>query len=216
MLHVYEQKSQSRDALVAAARRAMLELSGEMKRDVCEHPEAEALLLTLSRELKTVKGRKQYGYLPKRVKKLVDEVVDQMARLPSVEKCYEKWLELQQEVNEFYSDKPVERVPLSQQKEFRAIHNTVIQAALRLDHLTFEDRNVERHDEPDDLLRDSEACGQLWSVVCDDSLPLDLRDKAVNRLRTQAKDDDPYAQLLVGRLYRDGPLVTPDWAEARH
>ncbi len=216
MLHVYEQKSQSRDELVAEARRAMLELADEMKRDVCEHPEAETLLLTLSRELKNTKGKKQYGYLPKRVKKLVDEVVDQMARLPSVEECYKKWLELQQEVNEFYSDKQMERVPLSQQKEFRAIHNAVIQAALRLDRLTFEDRNVERHDEPDDFLRDSEACGQLWSVVCDDSLPLDLRDKAVERLRTQAADGDPRAQLLVGRLYRDGPLVTPDWAEARH
>ena len=216
MLHVYEQKSQSRDELVAEARRAMLELAGEMKRDVCEHPEAEQTLLTLAHELKSVNGKKQYGYLPKRVKKVVDEVVDQMVRLRSVQTCYEKWLELQQEVNEFYSDKPVERVPLSQQKEFRAIHNAVIQAALRLDRLTFEDRDMERHDEPDDALRDSKTCGQLWSVVCDDSLPLDLRDKGVERLRTQAADGDPHAQLLVGRLYRDGPLVTPDWAEARH
>ena len=216
MLHIYEQKSQSRDELVAEARRAMLELAGEMRRDVCGHPEAETLLLTLSRELKNVKGKKQYGYLPKRVKKLVDEVVDQMARLSSVAKCYEKWQAFQQEVNEFYSDKQMERTPLSQQKEFRAIHNAVIQAALQLEHLTFEDREVVQYDESDDLLRDSETCGQLWSVVCNDSLSLDLRDKGVERLRAQAVDGDPRAQLLMGRLYRDGPLVTPDWAEARH
>lgn len=216
MLHIYEQKSHSRDELVAEARRVMLELAGEMRRDVCEHPEAEALLLTLAHELKGVKGKKQYGYLPKRVKKTVDEIVDQMARLPPVQKCYEKWLELQQEVNEFYSDKPMERTPLSQQKEFRAIHNAVIQAALQLKHLTFEDREVVRYDESDDLLRDSETCGQLWSVVCDDSLSLDLRDKGVERLRAQAVDGDPRAQLLMGRLYRDGPLITPDWVEARH
>ena len=216
MLHVYEQKSQSRDALVAEARRAMLELAGEMKRDVCEHPEVETLLLTLSRELKTVKGRKQYGYLPKRVKKLVDEVVDQMARLPSVEEFYEKWLELQQEVNEFYSDKQMERIPLSQQKEFRAIHNAVIQTALQLEHLTFEDRDMEQRDESDDVLQDSKTCGRIWSVICDDSFPLDLRDEGVEQLRTQAEGGDPYAQFLLGRLYRDGPLVTPDWVEARH
>ena len=53
-------------------------------------------------------------------------------------------------------------------------------------------------------------------MVCDDSLPLDLRDEGVERLRAQAEDGEPYAQLLLGKLYRDGPLVTPDWVEARY
>ena len=216
LLHIYEQKGQSRDELVAEARRAMLELADEMKRGVCEHPEVETLLLILSNNLKSAKGKKQYGYLPKRMKNQVDEIVDQMARLPSVQTCYEKWLELQQEINEFYSSKPMERVPLSQQKEFRAIHNAVIRAVLRLQRLTFEDKDMEQQDEPDDVLRDGETCGQLWSVICDDSLPLDLRDAGVERLRTQAEDGDPHAQLLLGRLYRDGPLLTPDSVEARY
>ena len=214
MLHVYEQKTVSRDELVAETRRAMLELADKMKRGICEHPEAEQMLLTLSHELKNVKGKKQYGYLPKRMKNQVDEIVDQMARLSSVKKCYEKWLELQQEVNEFYSSNPMERVPLSQQKEFRAIHNAVIQAALRLEHLTFEDRGIERQDELDDV--GGETCGRLWSVICDDSLPLDLRDAGVERLRAQAEDGDPYAQLFLGRLYRDGPLLTPNSVEAQY
>ena len=216
MLHDYEQKSQSRDVLVAEVRRTMLELADEMKRGVCEHPEAEQMLLSLSRDLKNAKGKKQYGYLSKSLKKQVDEIVDQMARLPSVKSCYEKWLELQHEVNEFYSDKPMESVPLSQQKEFRAIHNAVIQAALRLEHLTFEDRDMARYDEPDDILQGSETCKRIWSVIRDGSLPLDLRDEGVERLRAQAEDGDPYAQLLLGRLYRDGPLLTPDWVEARY
>ena len=216
MLHVYEQKSQSRDELVAEARRAMLELASEMKRGVCEHPEVETLLLALSRDLKNAKGKKQYGYLPKRMKNQVDEIVDQMARLPSVNNCYEQWLELQQKVNEFYSNKPMDRVPLSQQTEFRAIHNAVIQAALRLEHFTFEDRNMDQHDESDNILQGSETCGRLWSVICEDSLPLDLRDAGVERLHTQAEGGDPCAQLFLGRLYRDGPLLTPDFVEARY
>ena len=216
MLHVYEQKSQSRDELVAEARRAMLELADEMKRGVCEHPEAEQMVLALAHELKSVKGKKQYGYLPKRMKKQVDEIVDQMARLPSVQKCYEKWLELQHEVNEFYSNKSLEQVPLSQQKEFRAIHNAVIQVALRLEQLTFEDKGMDRYDELDDILQGSETCGRIWSVIRDDSLPLDLHDERVERLRTRAEGGDPHAQLLLGKLYRDAPLLTPDSVEARH
>ena len=216
MLHIYEQKSQSRNELVAEAHRAMLELADEMQQGVCENPEAEQLMLTLARDLKSVKGKKQYGYLPTRVKKQVDEIVDQMARLPSVQTCYEKWLELQQEVNEFYSDKPMERTPLPQQKEFRAIHNAVVQAAVQLGQLTFEDKGLEKSDEPDDALQISNVYWNLWTVICDDSFPLDLRDEGVARLRSKAESGDPHAQLLLGRLYRDGPLLTPDWVEARY
>ena len=216
LLHVYEQKSQSRDDLVAEARRTVLELADEMKRGVCEHPEAEQLMLKLSSELKNVKGKKQYGYLPKRVKKLVDEIVDQMTRLPSVKMCYDKWLELQQEVNEFYSGKPMERTPLSQQKEFRVVHNAVVQAAVQLGQLTFEDKGLENSDEPDDALQTSDVYWNLWTVICDETTPLDLRDKGVALLHSKAECGNPYAQLLLGRLYRDGPLLTPDWVEARY
>ena len=216
MIHVYEQKSQSRDELAAEVRRTMLELADDMKWGVCEHPEAEQLMLTLSSELNNVKGKKQYGYLSQRVKKHVDEIVDQMARLPSVQMCYEKWLELQQEVNEFYSGKTMERTPLSQQKEFRATHNAVVQAAVQLEHLTFEDKGIGNSDEPDDALWVSATYRQLWTVICDNSFPLDLRDEGVARLRSKAENGDPHAQLLLGRLYQDGPLLIPDWVEARY
>ena len=73
-----------------------------------------------------------------------------------------------------------------------------------------------QHDEPEDFLQADDVIRRLWSVICDDELPLDLRDEGIERLRVQAEDGKPYAQLLLGRLYRDGPLLTPDWVEARH
>ena len=75
ILHTYEQKSQSRDELVWEARRAIRRLTQEMARCVYAYPEAEELMQTLSAQLETVKGKKSYGYLPKSVKKTVDEVV---------------------------------------------------------------------------------------------------------------------------------------------
>ena len=146
----------------------------------------------------------------------MDEIVDQMTRLPSVQMCYDKWLELQREVNEFYSDKPMERIPLSQQKEFRAIHNAVVQAAVRLDQLTFEDKDIAKSDEPDDALQTSNVYWNLWTVICDEKESLDLRDKGAAILRSKAEGGNPYAQLLLGRLYRDGPLLIPDWVEAQY
>ena len=46
MLHLYEQKSESRDELVRQARQAMLELVHAMQNGVCDHPDAEQLMNT--------------------------------------------------------------------------------------------------------------------------------------------------------------------------
>ena len=64
MLHTYEQKSQSRDDLVREARHAIRKLTQEMARNICNYPEVEKLMQTLSAQLETVKGKKSYSYLP--------------------------------------------------------------------------------------------------------------------------------------------------------
>ena len=47
LLHVYEQRSTSRDELVAEARKAMLELAKAMREMTCIHPEAEQMIWDL-------------------------------------------------------------------------------------------------------------------------------------------------------------------------
>ena len=132
MLHTYEQKSQSRDELVREARRAIRQLTQEMARSICTAPEIEQKMEQLAGQLETVKGKKSYGYLPKSVKKTVDEVVDKLEELPVVRECYDQWCSLQGEVESYYHDKPRERKKLSQEKEFRQIKNAVIQEAERI------------------------------------------------------------------------------------
>ena len=125
MLHLYEQKSESRDELVREARRAMLKLVHSMQEGMCDHPDAERLIMELAARLETVKGKKSYGYLSKPLKSLVDAIVDEMDRLHAVRDCYEQWLILQGKVDSYYHDRPQERIPLSRQKEFRQIKNAV-------------------------------------------------------------------------------------------
>ena len=214
MLHLYEQKSVSRDELV---RQAMLELTQEMGRGLCDHPEAEKLLLELARRLETVKGKKQYGYLPKPLKALADEIVDQMERLPAVAKCYDKWLELQGQVQSYYTGEAVCRLPLSKQKEFRVIQNAVIREAerIRLGTISFEDDSTELLDEPENLYRTVEYYRRMRDAIHDESLSLDERDYAVEQMKLIAEQGYPYAQHQMGKLYRDGMVVIPDMAEAK-
>lgn len=168
LLHVYEQKSKSRDELVAEARKAMLELAKAMREMTCIHPEAEQMIWELSRQLGQVGGKKTYGYLPKPMKKLVDEIVDQMARLPTVDACYQMWWELQCQVEDYYSEgKKRLRPPLSQQKEFRQIKNAVIREAehIRMNRISFEDEKMQDNGEPISAYAMSYACQDLQSVA---------------------------------------------------
>ena len=218
MLHLYEQKSESRDELVREARREMLELVQTMRDSMCDHPDAEWLMLELAAQLGTVKGKKSYGYLPKRLKKLVDEIVDEMERLPGVSKCYDQWLLLQGKVDAYYHDKPQKRIPLSQQKEFRQIKNAVVQEAehLRLDELAFEEKNLGQYDEPEEFRSESYDYGVLRDVIQDESLTMEERGEAVSEMEKLAESGDMYAQYLMGKLWRDGPLLIPDSVEARY
>ncbi len=218
MLHIYEQKSSSRDDLMRKAQSEMKTLVQEMRQAIGNHPEVEALMVTLDSQLETVRGKKKYGYLPKDIKITVDEIVNQLERFPVVDNCYQTWWEFQCQIEDFYSEKERQRPPLSEQKEFRSIKNAVIHEAenIRLDRITFEDKDAE-------AIADQGAteisslpyeCWKLWIVVDDDTAPMAERDAAAAQLIEKAEGGDLYAQYLTGKLYQDGPVLIPDSIEA--
>ena len=220
ILHLYEQKTVSRDQLVREVRQAMRELVQQMRTRICDHPEAERLIQELALQLETVKGKKSYGYLPKKQKALVDEIVDQTEQLPTVAECYEQWWQLQGQVEDFYSVKERHRPPLSRQKEFRQIKNAVIQEAetIRLGEITFEDETLDlrQGDEVDNGKDVSWDFRTLRMDVQDEYSSLAERDDAVESMRELAENGDIHAQYFMGKLYRDGPLLPPDWVMARY
>ena len=218
MLHTYEQKSQSRDELVRETRRAIRQLTQEMSRSICTEPAIEQKMAQLAEQLETVKGKKSYGYLPKSVKKTVDEVVDRLEDIPTVKACYAQWCALQSEVESYYHDKLREKKKLSQEKEFRRIKNAVIQEAecIRMGDITFEDADLAGHDEPEQVQGESYACWELRQMIQDNTLPLADRDGAAEELERLAERGDTHAQYLMGQLCRDDPLLIPDSQKAKH
>ena len=217
LLHLYEEKSVSRDELVRQTRQAMLELAQRMRDGLCICPDAEKGLWDLSQKMNGVQGKKVYGYLPKPMKQLVDEVVDAMAKLSTVNKCYQKWWELQCQVNDYYYAQQRQRPPLSQQEEFRQIKNTVIKEAEHIckGRMSFEDAALAQEDEPVDDRSMSYDCWELRKIIADESTPLEERDKAAEELEQIANQGDPHAQYLMGLLYRDGGLLVPDAEQAK-
>ena len=210
MLQLYEQKSVSRDELVREARRALMDVAREIRRGIADAPELEDQIQGLAQTLNTTEGKHKYGYLKKPAKRQVDEIVDALENFPTVSECYDRWLELQSQVDSYYKDERRARLKLSEQKEFRAIKNAVIKIADQISAgtLTFEDERM--RDEPDEFPQAFSAYHRLREAITDTEVPLDVRDDCVEELTQLAEDGEGYAQYFLGKLYRDGGLLTPD------
>ena len=129
---VYVQKDIAYKDVTEAARAAMRRIIDQLE-SVENPPESiQKKLLELALELRTVSGKKQYGYLKKPLKDKVDSIVDELEKLPEVAAYYAVWNDLRDTLEGYYKSKPRQHNSLSQQKEFRAIKNAIIQEAERL------------------------------------------------------------------------------------
>ena len=129
---IYIQKDVAYKEVTEAAREVMRELVDRMESVSAQPASIQQKLLELSLELRMVSGKKQYAYLKKPLKDKVDEIVDELEKLPEVAAYYSVWNGLRDTLEGYYKNRPRQRNPLSQQKEFRAIKNAIIQEAERL------------------------------------------------------------------------------------
>ena len=130
--NLYILKDAAYKDVTEAARAVMRELVDRLE-SIENPPESiQQKLLELALELRTTSGKKQYAYLKKSLKDKVDEIVDELEKLPEVAAYYAVWNGLRDTLEGYYKNRPRQHNPLSQQKEFRAIKNAIIQEAERL------------------------------------------------------------------------------------
>jgi len=205
---------------VTAAREAMGELIQEMESLLCASSVIEQKMVALSELLADTKGKKVYGYLKKPAKKLVDEIVNELAAPPQVAECYEVWNRLRDEVENYYKDTPREWKSLSQQKEFKAIKNMVIREAenIRLGAVTFEGEDMvdetweEEESAPSfrSLWQMAEVYREAKEVLYDEDAPWTEMENAVQTLEQLWDVGFTVAAHQLGKCWRDGLGVMPD------
>ena len=130
--NLYIRKDAAYKDVSEAAREVMRELVDRMESVSAQPASIQQKLLELALELRTVSGKKQYGYLKTSLKDKVDEIVDELEKLPEVAAYYAVWNGLRDTLEGYYKNRPRQHNPLSQQKEFRTIKNAIIQEAERL------------------------------------------------------------------------------------
>ena len=110
----------------------MAELIAQMETGQIQNENLERLVLELAQRLHNTQGKKVYGYLPPKTKALVDAIVDELAKDERVTAAYNLWNQMREEVCRTYSEQLPERLPLSKQKEFKAVRNMVVREVLQL------------------------------------------------------------------------------------
>lgn len=226
MRKIYERKDVAYNDLVEAAQDAMRELIRKMQSHLCDNPGIEDKMHQLVQALETTTGKKQYGYLKKPLKQLVDAIVDELARQPEVAECYEVWNQIREELNECYGHStPWERLPLSQRKEFRRIQNDIIREAenIRLGLPTFEDEHMRDEPEPEEHREEHQSHSvyeqaqryRAAKEVLQDVYALDEKHaEAVKELEQLWSEGYTVAAHQLGKFYRDDLSTLRDHEKA--
>ena len=133
LISVYQQETAHRDELRRVSREKVAGLVQQISGGVCENPKLESLLRELAARLVEVKGKKVYGYLRPELKALVNQIVDEFARDERIAQLYDLWYQDKQAARNVYDERPLQRVPLSENPDFKPIRNAVVRAAVELD-----------------------------------------------------------------------------------
>ena len=132
LLQIYQKQTDLRDELRQESRDRIAEIVDAINHGSFDDPQMQTMLVQLADRLAKAKGKKQYGYLNTGTKKLVDAIVEELSKDDRIQELYGLWYAQKEDVLRTYTNKMPERIPLEQQKEFKAIRNAVVQAVMRL------------------------------------------------------------------------------------
>ena len=203
-ISIYEKTTEQRDRLKEQAENSLLFLLQQMQKGICHNPRIAEQMQLLSKRLQNTGGKKVYGYLKADVKAIVNTIVDELAKEKCVAECYREWQKCRDEIQHYYKDTDIERIPLSQQKELKSIKNMVIREAVRFGegYLYLEEADTE-----DEITyyakwtnRYKEARGYLYGTAESEA----DEEAAYEIMLEEAEAGNAYAMHDMGKIYAQG------------
>lgn len=163
---IYDEQTKQRDLLNADARDEIVALADKIKNGLADNGEFVIKFVALAKRMQSVSGKKLYGYLPKSVKAMVNELVDLLEKDEDIERIYELWYQAKCAVYGTYTDNPPPKKPLSQEEAFKPIRNAMIKEAdelgkilLTLDNEQDEQTEEQTEDTPEKADDDKSSKG---------------------------------------------------------
>lgn len=242
LLCEYKKQTEHRDALKVQSHEVLAELIAKINGGTYDNPQVEDLLQALAKRLAVTNGKKQYGYLRKDIKGIIDNIVDELSKDERIADLYNLWYKSKESALKVYAEESPERVPLSQNKVFKFVKNLVINEAMKL-NLPTDDieepeptepeyeptaEETESLDPPPPPMDEYERTvadadkGNKWSQYRAAKFMLDRYGdhydpkKAIEYLTRSAKQGYTVAKYMLGKLYLRGEDVPKQMLLALH
>ena len=242
LLCEYKKQTEHRDALKVQSHEVLAELIAKINGGTYDNPQVEDLLQALAKRLAVTNGKKQYGYLRKDIKGIIDNIVDELSKDERIADLYNLWYKSKESALKVYAEESPERVPLSQNKVFKFVKNLVINEAMKL-NLPTDDieepeptepeyeptaEETESLDPPPPPMDEYERTvadadkGNKWSQYRAAKFMLDRYGdhydpkKAIEYLTRSAKQGYTVAKYMLGKLYLRGEDVPKQMLHALH
>lgn len=223
LLQIYKKQTEYRDELKAESKEIAEKIIQSLRHSSVKNETILRLLFELRDKLKTVKGKKVYGYLKPELKVLVNRTIDELEKDKRIKALYQLWYAEKDKVVCHYTNEKVKRVPLSQNKEFSSIRNRIIQEALRLDDfvMVFDDEETDEpfilsEPEPPDRITDEYFTMHPFEKYSTAKRMLDKNSAAYDPetglalLKEAAEKGNEYAQYRLGKILLQGELCEQD------
>lgn len=128
--HLYQRQTNLRNLLKKESSEFMRRLVNDIAGNAFEDTELIKLVGKLNDQLKSVTGKKVYGYLKPEVKQTVNAIFEALAENDSIQKMYKLWREMEQQKHDVYSSAKLQFPTLVDNKEFKSVKNMIVQTVL--------------------------------------------------------------------------------------
>ena len=128
--HLYQRQTDLRNLLKKESAEFMRRIVNDIAGNAFEDTELIKLVGKLNDQLKSVTGKKVYGYLKPEVKQTVNAIFEALAENDSIQKMYKLWCEMEQQKHDVYSSAKLQFPTLVDNKEFKSVKNMIVQTVL--------------------------------------------------------------------------------------
>lgn len=214
LFSVYEKQTAHRNELRIQSKELIAGIVAKINGGTYDNPVLEQKLSQLAEKLSKTSGKKVYGYLKADVKDLVDSIVDEVAADRRIAALYDLWYAQREEVIRTYTENLPERLPLSQNKEFKSVRNAVIREAMGIvlnrEQVDLPDDSV--LPDPDPTAEEAESDEQPTEKKNDASM-WSLYHQAKEMLDQDSEDYDPNraVELLIRAANMAAVLPSTAW-----
>ena len=128
--HLYQRQTDLRNLLKKESAEFMRRIVNDIAGNAFEDTELIKLVGKLNDQLKSITGKKVYGYLKPEVKQTVNAIFAGLAENNSIQKMYKLWCEMEQQKHDVYSSAKLQFPKLTDNKEFKSVKNMIVQTVL--------------------------------------------------------------------------------------